>query len=181
MDDTAPAPGAPRDLPTGEEALRPPFFAPSGGDLAATIRALPSSEPAPGLRGPALAILVVDDDAVFREELADMLREDAHRVVTCPSAASALAAVDAGPFDLVFTDLRMPGTDGLALVAELRRRGCRVPTVLLTGHATPEATARARELGVAGCLSKPFRPEQLGAAIGQAISAGPAGPSVDAP
>jgi CheY-like chemotaxis protein len=72
-------------------------------------------------------ILVVDDDDALRESLELVLAAEGYEVVGARDGASALAALEAAPVDVVLCDLRMPGMDGLELLPQLsrRRRGCR--------------------------------------------------------
>jgi CheY-like chemotaxis protein len=106
-------------------------------------------------------ILVVDDEAVFREELAELLRDDRHDVASEPSVVKALATLERAEFDLILTDLRMPRRTGLDLLREVRGRWPRTLVVMLTGHGTVETALDAMKLGAFDYLLKPFPIEQL--------------------
>jgi CheY-like chemotaxis protein len=106
-------------------------------------------------------ILVVDNDAVFREELAELLRDDDHTVVVAPSVMKALEALGQEEFDVVLTDLKMPRQSGMELVHEVRRRWPRTLVVMVTGYATVETALEAMKLGAFDYVRKPFRIEQV--------------------
>ena len=69
-----------------------------------------------------MRLLVVDDDAVFREDLAELLRDEGHEVAVAPSAPKALEALTEGEFEVVLTDLKMPRQSGLDLLRVVRQR-----------------------------------------------------------
>jgi len=106
-------------------------------------------------------LLVVDDDAVFREELADLLRDDRHEVTASPSVPKALEELAAGEFDAILSDLKMPRQGGLDLLREVRARYPSTPVVMVTGFATVETAVAAMKAGAAEYLQKPFKIEQV--------------------
>ena len=108
-----------------------------------------------------MRILVVDDDDVFREELAELLRDDGHAATVVPSVAKAIEALEAGEFDLVLTDLKMPRQSGLDLLREVRARWPRTFVVMLTGYASVETALDAMKLGAFDYVRKPFRVDQV--------------------
>lgn len=108
-----------------------------------------------------MRLLVVDDDAVFREELSELLRDDRHEVTASPSVAKALEELAAGEFDVVLTDLKMPRQGGLDLLREVRAHYPSTPVVLVTGFATVETAVAAMKAGAAEYVQKPFRIEQV--------------------
>jgi DNA-binding NtrC family response regulator len=118
------------------------------------------------------SILVVDDLAHARESIADALRSFAGEVVAVSGAAEAFARVAARPFDVILTDLNMPGMDGLALVARLKERGVRTPVVMLTGYASIPTAVEAMRLGAFDYLEKPFDVERLERTVERALRAG---------
>jgi DNA-binding response OmpR family regulator len=109
-------------------------------------------------------VLVVDDEAGVRESLRMVLRGE-HEVLCAESVDAALAALGAGPVDLVLLDLLMPGRDGFALLAELAKRKSPPPVLVLTATRDPQAAEKARALGAADCLRKPFEVEALRARV----------------
>ncbi len=110
-------------------------------------------------------ILVVDDEALNRQLLSDMLALGRYDVESCAEGREALAKLDEKTFHLVITDLRMAGMGGLELLAEVRIRHPRLPVVVVTAHASLETTIEALRLGATNFLKKPFsRDEILGVA-----------------
>ncbi len=112
-----------------------------------------------------MRVLVVDDDAVFREELGDLLREDGHAVAIAANVPKALEELEAAEFDVVLTDLKMPRRSGLELLREVRARWPRTLVILITGFATVETALAAMKDGAFDYIRKPFRGEQLRAAL----------------
>jgi CheY-like chemotaxis protein len=108
-----------------------------------------------------MRLLVVDDDAVFREELSDLLREEGHTVVAVPSVPKALESLEQDEVDVVLTDLKMPRHGGLELLREVRARWPRTFVVMVTGYATVETALEAMKHGAFDYLRKPFRIEQV--------------------
>jgi CheY-like chemotaxis protein len=106
-------------------------------------------------------ILVVDDDAVFREELSGLLRDEQHAVTDAPSVAKALESLEHDAFDVVLTDLKMPRQTGLDLLRETRARWPRTLVVMLTGYATVETALDAMKSGAFDYIRKPFRVDQV--------------------
>jgi PAS domain S-box-containing protein len=114
----------------------------------------------PGQGAPARRILLVEDNASVAELAEALLTDQGHRVARAASAREALAILDGdGAFDLVFSDLVMPGDmDGLDLALAIRRRDPGLPVLLATGYS--EAAARVGEEGFR-LLSKPYHPREL--------------------
>lgn len=108
-----------------------------------------------------MRLLVVDDDAVFRDELADLLREEGHEVRAAPSVRKGLEALESAEADVVLTDLKMPRQSGMVLLQEVRSKWPRTLVVMITGYATIETAIEAMRLGAFDYLRKPFRIEQL--------------------
>ena len=108
-----------------------------------------------------MRLLIVDDDAVFREELSDLLKDEGHQVVTAPSTPKAIEVLEQQDFDLVFTDLKMPRQSGLDLLREVRRRWPRLLVVMITGFATVETAVDAMKVGAFDYIRKPFQLNHL--------------------
>src|SRR5689334_11736041 len=108
-------------------------------------------------RPDAPAVWVVDDDRSVRYVLAEALRDAGYRVQAFADADAALAAVaDAETPDLVFTDVRMPGTGGLDFLAALRKRRADLPVVVMSAYTDVATTAGAFRGGAHDYLAKPF-------------------------
>ena len=108
-----------------------------------------------------MRLLVVDDDLVFREELATLLSDWGHQVESVSSAAKALEALGIAEFDAVFSDVRMPRMSGIELLRQMRERWPRIYVVMITGYATVETAVEAMKLGAFDYLRKPFRAESV--------------------
>lgn len=125
-------------------------------------------------------VLVVDDDPDLLRLLSLRLRSNGYRVTAVDSAESALARVAVERPDLVLSDVKLPGRDGLALFDELRAQYPALPVILLTAHGTiPDAVA-ATARGVFGYLTKPFDSQELLEKIRLALTVAPASPANDA-
>jgi two-component system, NtrC family, response regulator PilR len=105
----------------------------------------------------ALSVLVVDDEAELRRNLEDLLRDEGHAVTAVASGAEALAALEARPFGLVVTDIRMPPPDGLELLRIVRRRWPDIEVILLTAFADRADAQEALRAGALDYLQKPFK------------------------
>ncbi len=113
-------------------------------------------------------VLVVDDEEAIRSLVAKMLAAECNvdAVADGPTAVNRLKAED---YDLLITDLRMPGMDGLSVIRELRRYSTGLPVIVLTAHSTEEDAIEAINLGVSGYLTKPFRIERMVAMAHRAL------------
>ena len=107
------------------------------------------------------SILVVDDERNIRTNLATFVRRLGHRAETAEDAPGALASLDRQHFDLVFSDVRMAGIDGLALLRDIRRRHPDVVVVLMTAYATVPQAVEAMRAGAYDYLVKPFSLDQV--------------------
>ncbi|GKW50816.1 two-component system response regulator GlrR [Halomonas sp. NCCP-2165] len=120
-------------------------------------------------------ILLVDDDASLLKLLGMRLESHGFRVTTAASGREALERVEVARPDLVLSDLRMDGMDGLALFQELQRRLPGLPVIILTAHGSiPEAVSATRQ-GVFSFLTKPVNRDELFAAIDEALAQTPRG------
>jgi CheY-like chemotaxis protein len=103
-------------------------------------------------------VLVVDDDPVIGRSFDRVLSEKGYDVSTAPDGPQALASMSREDYDVVFTDIKMPGMDGLELAERIRKTRPWVPVVIITGYGTPANAARAEAAGVWGFLDKPLSP-----------------------
>lgn len=117
-------------------------------------------------------ILVVDDEANIREILAEILMNGDHEVVTAADGAEALHLLrEDGGFDLVFTDLGLPGMNGYEVASEVKKINPRLPVGLVTGWGATLDPEKARVHGVDLVLSKPFRYDQVLGLVEEALLA----------
>lgn len=117
-------------------------------------------------------ILVVDDDAGIRQTIGALLREEGYRVSLAVDGLDALEQVAGGLPALILLDITMPRMDGYAFAEELQRRGLApaVPILLLTADAS--APEKARRVGAAGFVAKPFDLDELLDAVTRALDGG---------
>ncbi len=101
-------------------------------------------------------ILVVDDEPKMRRVLEIMLKAMGHEVVLAANGQDALKLAQGTRLDLVMTDLRMPGMDGLALLTALREQGVDAPIIILTAHGTIESAVTAMKSGAHDYILRPF-------------------------
>jgi two-component system, NtrC family, nitrogen regulation response regulator NtrX len=106
-------------------------------------------------------ILIIDDDANTLASLARAFRLAGHEATVCDSAARAVEAVKSQRFDLIFSDVVMPGRDGIALLEDLKNLGVPSPVVMMSGQATIEMAVKATRLGAIDFLEKPISTEKL--------------------
>ena len=114
-------------------------------------------------------ILVVDDDASTRSGMARLLRSEGHTVDTARDAAAALVLATACPPDIVFTDLMMPGMDGVALLHKLHEQDPELPVYIVTAAWELAAAVRAVGAGAADYVAKPIDFEALSVMIKRAL------------
>ncbi len=113
---------------------------------------------------------VVDDDEAVRRSLAMMLTSVGLLAETHASAEALLDRLDTLQPGCLVVDIRMPGMDGLELQAELNRRGCRLPVVVVTGHADVSLAVRAMKAGAVDFIEKPYSEQELLQAVGTGLT-----------
>ena len=106
-------------------------------------------------------LLVVDDEANTLASLSRAFRLAGHEATVCDNAARALELAKAQSFDLIFSDVVMPGKDGLSLLEDLRAQGVTTPVVMMSGQAHIEMAVRATRLGALDFLEKPVSTDRL--------------------
>jgi two-component system, LuxR family, response regulator FixJ len=115
-------------------------------------------------------VFVVDDDEAVRRGLAALLGARGYAVETFPSAEAFLARVPPEPPACLLADVRMPGMSGLDLQAELKRRGSRLPVVVITGHGDVAMAVAALKAGALDFIEKPFDADAIVAAARDGIA-----------
>jgi excisionase family DNA binding protein len=114
-------------------------------------------------------VLVVDDEATIRDLLSKTLALAEYDVDLAPDGRTALDRLRIIPYDLLITDLKMPGVDGLTVIREARRLKADLPVIIITGFSTEASAIEAVNLGVSGYLTKPFRVPRVLAAASKAL------------
>ncbi len=108
-----------------------------------------------------LQVLVIDDDAVVGRSFDRVLSEKGYEVSTALSGEEALETINETNFDVVFTDIKMPGMDGLEVTERIKARCPWTPVVVITGYGTDDNEAKASVLGASGFVRKPLTPEMI--------------------
>jgi DNA-binding NtrC family response regulator len=106
-------------------------------------------------------ILVIDDDAVVGRSFDRVLTEKGYEVSTALNGEDALRDMENTEYDVVFTDIKMPGMDGIEVAERIKERCPWTPVVVITGYGTTENEAKASVLGVSGFVRKPLTPEVI--------------------
>ena len=106
-------------------------------------------------------VLVVDDDPVVARSFDRVLTGKGYAVITAGSGQEALNKLEAEDYDVVFTDIKMPGMSGLEMAEQVKARRPWLPVVIITGYGSPDNEARADAAGVSGFLRKPLSPEMI--------------------
>jgi two-component system C4-dicarboxylate transport response regulator DctD len=116
-----------------------------------------------------MKILLVDDDATVRRTVAQTLDLAGLAVESCANAQEALARIEPGFAGIVLTDVRMPGMDGLALLARVQAIDAGIPVVLITAHGDIGMAVQAMQDGAYDFVEKPFTPERIVEAATRAL------------
>ena len=133
------------------------------------VRAVASPARAPSPAAGRPRVLVVDDEASIRDLLSRTLALAEYDVDLAPDGRTALERLRIIQYDLLITDLKMPGVDGLAVIREARRLKADIPVIIITGFSTEASAIEAVNLGVSGYLTKPFRVPRVLAAAAKAL------------
>lgn len=114
-----------------------------------------------------IRVLIVDDNPLNLKLAKLVVLSEGHDAVVAAGAGEALAALAAGPVDVILMDLQMPGVDGLTLTRMIKAdpATARIPVVALTAAAMQQDRDRAREAGCDGFIAKPLDTRSLGAEI----------------
>lgn len=117
-----------------------------------------------------LRVLVVDDESLIRWSIAETLKDQGHAVVEAQDGAAAVRALrdSSQPVDAVVLDYRLPDSNDLSLLAQIRRMVPTSPVVLMTAYRAPNIVEGARRLGAYDVLDKPFEMHDLEALIARA-------------
>lgn len=134
----------------------------------ARVKNVPDEPQADAVPHPA-RVLVVDDEEPIRDLLARTLALAQYEVDVAKDGQTAMDRMRMVQYDLLITDLRMPGVDGLNVIREARRLRADIPVIILTGYSSEATAIEAINLGVQGYLTKPFRVPRVLAAAAKAL------------
>ena len=125
-------------------------------------------------------ILVADDELSMRQFLEILLKKEGHEVICAADGEEALSRFQAGPCDLLISDIKMAKMDGLGLLRRVKELNPNMSVVMITAYASPEDAIAAMKSGAYDYLTKPFKLEEIKAVIRNALGK-PAGQAVEAP
>jgi CheY-like chemotaxis protein len=118
-------------------------------------------------------VLVVDDEQIVRDSCERALKDAGYAVRTVGNGYDALEACRAERFDVMFTDLKMPGMQGLDVIRKVTEECPETRVIIITGYPSQESALQAGRLGVFDYLEKPLSPERLSAATHSALTQAP--------
>ncbi len=111
------------------------------------------------------AILVVDDELSMRQFLKILLEKEGYKITTAAEGSEALALATQQPFDLVISDIRMPGMSGLELLAQLKQAKADIGVIMITAFASPDDAVAAMKNGAFDYITKPFNVDEIKSVI----------------
>ena len=115
-------------------------------------------------------ILIVDDELDMLALLSMIITEKTdHKVTTTSNPLEVAKLVEEGAYDLVISDLKMPGMDGMELIEEITKMGKHIPVLIITAYGSIESAEEAVRKGAYDYITKPFRKEQILIAIKRAL------------
>ena len=114
-------------------------------------------------------ILVVDDEMIVCESCQRILQEDSYEVECVSSGKEAIEKMKANPFDIVITDLKMPGVDGMEVLKSIREDYPDTVVIMITGFSTVETAVEAMKLGAFDYIPKPFTPDEVSIVVKKAL------------
>ena len=115
-------------------------------------------------------ILLVEDDSRTASALQKVLQAEGYKVDVIPRGDEGLAVATSNAFDLVLTDLKLPGLNGLELAGRLHAAKPKLPIIMMTAHGTTETAIEATKVGAYEYLIKPFEPEELLDLVASAVA-----------
>jgi len=114
-------------------------------------------------------LLIVDDEKNYLFVLEDLLSEEGYEVITTEGGEEALKLLDGHDLDLIITDMKMPGMDGMALMEAVHQRLPDLPVIMMTAYGTVEKAVEAMKKGAFDYIMKPFKNEELKLTIRKAV------------
>jgi putative nucleotidyltransferase with HDIG domain len=114
-------------------------------------------------------ILIIDDEEYILNLSKDILSKSNYVVKTATDGINGLKLFEKEPFDLILTDMKMPGMDGFEVIRQIRSDNKEIPVIVITGHGTLDVAVKSLRLGAQGFILKPFSPAELRASIADAL------------
>ncbi|MCJ7497152.1 MAG: sigma-54 dependent transcriptional regulator [candidate division Zixibacteria bacterium] len=114
-------------------------------------------------------ILVVDDEVVICKSIQRILSPEGYEVKTALSGEEALEKISQESFDIVITDLKMPGMDGMELLTKIKEKDPEIIVIIITGYSTVQTAVQAMKMGALDYIPKPFTPEELIVVVEKAL------------
>ena len=108
-----------------------------------------------------MKILLVEDEKITRKTLSDFISKEGYEIESSGDGLEALEIFDKGKFDVVVTDLRLPGLNGLEILKSIKEKSPQCTVIIITAFATVETAIEALKLGAYDYLTKPFNPDRL--------------------
>ncbi len=115
-------------------------------------------------------VLIVDDERNYLLVLEALLSEEGYQVITAEGASKGLECIEENDLDVVITDMKMPGMDGMELMSRIRMRQPDLPVIMMTAFGSVEKAVEAMRKGAFDYILKPFKNEELKLTIGKAIN-----------
>jgi DNA-binding NtrC family response regulator len=115
--------------------------------------------------------LVIDDEQIVLDSIKKILTAEHYAVDTSLSGTKGIEMALKNDYDIVLTDIRMPGVGGLIVLRDIKRARPKMPVIIITGYASVRSAVQAMKLGAADYIEKPFEPEKLVEAISTAVKA----------
>ena len=114
-------------------------------------------------------ILVVDDEEIVLKSCRKILEGGGHEVTTALSGQEALDLLEKEPIDIVFTDIKMPGMDGMEVLEKIKGKYPDVLVIIITGYSTVQSAVQAMKLGAFDYIPKPFTPDEVLVVVDKAL------------
>jgi len=114
-------------------------------------------------------ILVVDDDRKIRDFLSEVLIEEGYSIITAENGEKAINFLKSKEFDIVLTDLKMPGVDGLQVIKESQKNNSHIVGIVITGHGSIKSAIEAVKAGAYDYLTKPFHVDEIKIGVQRAL------------
>jgi len=108
-----------------------------------------------------MRVLLIEDVKISRITLNYTLKNAKYKVTACATGLEGLEAFRNNAYDVVVTDLRLPKTDGLEILKEVKKSNASLPVIIMTAYASVETAVQALKLGAYDYLTKPFSPDEL--------------------